>query len=45
VEDPNVFVSPWVLPSRVLPFRPDLEKVDEFVCENNVDYRKYFEKR
>jgi hypothetical protein len=45
VEDPNVFASPWTLPTRVLPARPDLERVDEFVCENKVDYGKYFEKK
>jgi hypothetical protein len=45
VEDPNVFASPWTLPQRILPSRPDLERVDEFVCENKVDYGKYFEKK
>lgn len=44
VEDPNVFQKPWVFPSRVLPARPEEERVDEFVCENNVDYSKFFEK-
>lgn len=44
VEDPNVFRSPWIFPSRILPARPDEERVDEFVCENNVDYSKYFGK-
>lgn len=42
VEDPNVFARPWVFPQRVLAARPDLERVDEFVCENKVDYSKYF---
>lgn len=45
VEDPNVFRSPWVFPARVLPARPDEERVDEFVCESHVDYQKYFEKK
>jgi hypothetical protein len=45
VDDPNVFASPWTLPARILPFRPDLERVDEYVCENKVDYGKYFEKK
>jgi hypothetical protein len=45
VEDPNVFAAPWTLPTRILPARPDLERVDEFVCENKVDYGKYFEKK
>jgi hypothetical protein len=44
VEDPNVFRSPWMFPTRILPARPDEERVDEFVCENNVDYSKYFRK-
>jgi hypothetical protein len=44
VEDPNVFAKPWVFPSRILPARPDEERVDEFVCESNVDYSKYFGK-
>jgi hypothetical protein len=45
VDDPNVFASPWTLPTRILPSRPDLDRVDEFVCENKVDYGKYFEKK
>jgi hypothetical protein len=45
VDDPNVFANPWTLPTRVLPSRPDLDRVDEFVCENKVDYGKYFEKK
>jgi hypothetical protein len=45
VEDPNVFQKPWVFPARVLPARPDEERVDEFVCESNVDYSKYFGKQ
>jgi hypothetical protein len=44
VDDPNVFASPWVFPSRVLPAHPDEERVDEFVCENSVDYSKFFGK-
>ena len=45
VEDPNVFARPWVLPSRTLPFRPELERVDEFVCETAKDYDKLFDKK
>jgi hypothetical protein len=45
VEDPNVWVSPWALPQRVLPARPELEHVEEYVCENHTDYTKYFEKK
>jgi hypothetical protein len=45
VEDPNVFASPWVMPSRTFKVRPELEKIDEFVCENNRDYRPLFGKQ
>ena len=44
VEDPNVWVSPWVMPQRTLPLRPELEKVEEFVCEATPDYSKFFKK-
>jgi hypothetical protein len=44
VEDPNVFEKPWTI-SRGFPLRPDLTKVDEFICENNKDYSKFFEKK
>lgn len=43
IEDPNVFVKPWT-ESRTFPLRPELEKIDEFVCENNRDYSKMFKK-
>ena len=43
IEDPNVFAKPWKM-TRVFPLRPELEKVDEFVCENNRDYSKFFAK-
>ena len=43
LEDPNVFVKPWTV-SRGFALRPDLAKVDEFVCEHNPDYSKFFEK-
>jgi hypothetical protein len=43
VEDPNVFEKPWVV-SRTFPLRRDLERVDEFVCENNRDYKQFFKK-
>jgi hypothetical protein len=45
VEDPNVFTRPWVLPTRTLPFRPELERVDEFVCETSKDYDKLLNKK
>jgi hypothetical protein len=44
LEDPNVFVKPWTV-TRTFALRPDLSKVDEFVCEHNIDYNKYFEKK
>jgi len=44
IEDPNVFVKPWTM-TRTYPLRPDMAKVDEFVCEANEDYSKYFEKK
>ena len=43
IEDPNVFAKPWTL-KRTFPLRPELTKVDEFVCENNRDYKPYFKK-
>ena len=43
LEDPNVFVRPWTV-SRTFPLRPDLNRIDEFVCENNKDYSKLFVK-
>jgi hypothetical protein len=41
IEDPNVFEKPWVV-HRIFPLRSDLEKVGEFVCENNRDYKPLF---
>ena len=43
IEDPNVFVQPWTL-TRTFPLRTDLDKVDEYVCENNKDYKDLFGK-
>jgi hypothetical protein len=43
MEDPNVFAGPWT-ESRNFALRPELEKIDEFVCENNRDYSKMFKK-
>ena len=43
IEDPNVFARPWTL-SRSFPLRTDLDKVDEFVCENNRNYKDLFAK-
>jgi hypothetical protein len=44
VEDPNVFQSPWVVARNFL-FRPEFDRVDEFFCENNRDYRVLFDKK
>jgi hypothetical protein len=44
IEDPNVFEKPWTI-TRGFALRTDLAKIGEFVCENNPDYSKYFEKK
>jgi len=41
IEDPNVFAKPWTL-NRTFQLRTDLDKVDEYVCENNKDYKTLF---
>lgn len=43
LEDPNVFVKAWKV-ARTFGLRPELAKIDEFVCETNEDYGKYFKK-
>jgi hypothetical protein len=43
IEDPNVFEKPWTL-TRTFAARPDLKRIDEFICENNRDYRPFFGK-
>lgn len=43
MEDPNVFAKPWVM-KRSFALRPEMARVDEFVCENNHDYSKFFAK-
>jgi hypothetical protein len=43
IEDKNVFTGPWRV-TRNLGLRTDLVKVDEFVCENNRDYKPLFSK-
>lgn len=43
IEDPNVFAQPWKV-ARRFSLRPELSKVDEFVCEHNEDYNKFFKK-
>jgi hypothetical protein len=44
IEDPNVFARPFAV-NRTFGLRPDLAKVDEFVCENNRDYTVFFNKK
>jgi hypothetical protein len=45
VEDPNVWVGPWVIPARTFQHRPETEFVSEFVCDAPpVDYQKLFGK-
>jgi hypothetical protein len=41
IEDRNVFDKPWIL-SRTFTLRSDLRRIDEFICENNRDYRPLF---
>ena len=43
IEDPSVFEKPWMV-HRTLPLRTDLERVEEFICENNRDYSGLFKK-
>jgi len=43
IEDPNVFEKPYTL-ARTFTLRPDLKRIDEFICENNRDYRPLFGK-
>jgi hypothetical protein len=43
LEDPSVFAEPWKMTRRFV-LRPDLQKIDEFVCEHNEDYHKFFKK-
>ena len=41
IEDPNVFVAPWMI-ARTFPFLPEHTRIDEFYCENNRDYKDLF---
>ena len=43
LDDPNVFAQPWKV-TRTFSLRSDLAKIDEFVCEHNEDYGKFFKK-
>jgi hypothetical protein len=44
LEDPSVFAQPWKI-TRSFGLRTDLAKIDEFVCEHNPDYNKFFSKQ
>jgi hypothetical protein len=41
IEDPNVFTGPWVI-RRTFPFLQEYDQINEFVCENNRDYKPLF---
>jgi hypothetical protein len=41
IEDPNVFAGPWLI-TRTFPLLPEHNRVDEFFCENNRDYKPLF---
>ena len=41
IEDPNVFAAPWVI-LRTFPLLPEYDSINEFVCENNRDYKPLF---
>ena len=41
IEDPNVFAQPWVI-KRNFPLLPEYDSLNEFVCENNRDYKPLF---
>jgi hypothetical protein len=43
IDDPNVFEKPYTI-ARTFGLRPDLKRIDEFICENNRDYRPLFGK-
>ncbi len=43
IEDPNVFAGPWVI-RRTFPFLTEYDALNEFVCENNRDYKPLFGK-
>jgi hypothetical protein len=41
IDDPNVFAGPWVI-RRTFPFLQEYDQINEFVCENNRDYKPLF---
>jgi hypothetical protein len=44
LEDPNVWTEPWMI-TRTFPYLPEHNRIDEFYCENNRDYRELFGKK
>jgi hypothetical protein len=44
LEDPNVWTEPWMI-ARNFPFLPEHNRIDEFYCENNRDYKDLFQKK
>jgi len=43
IEDPNVFAGTWVI-RRTFPLLTEYDALNEFVCENNRDYKPLFGK-
>ena len=43
LEDPNVWTGPWMI-TRSFPYLPEHNRIDEFYCENNRDYKELFGK-
>jgi hypothetical protein len=41
IEDPDVFAGPWLI-RRTFPLLPEYDAINEFVCENNRDYKPLF---
>ncbi|HXD72975.1 MAG TPA: hypothetical protein VN628_04535 [Vicinamibacterales bacterium] len=41
IQDPNVFAQPWII-RRNFPLLPEYDSLNEFVCENNRDYKPLF---
>jgi hypothetical protein len=44
LEDPNVWTEPWMI-ARNFPFLPEHNRIDEFYCENNRDYKELYGKK
>lgn len=42
IEDPNVFLAPWIESRTYRLNVPPMKKIFEFVCENNRDYKPLF---